>query len=35
MMHYMQAPEVLKCPDKTLPEQNKEMEGIAYGTKVE
>ena len=29
-----QAPEILACPDKIRPEQNKGLEGIAYGTKV-
>ena len=31
---HAQAPEILTCPDKTLPHQNKEMEDVAYSTKV-
>lgn len=32
---HMQAPEILACPDKTLPQQNKEMDELAYSTKVD
>ena len=32
-LDYM-APEVLICPDKSLPHENKDLEGIAYGTLV-